>query len=349
MRLISAAALCAALTPVAAQADGPSALDHAPIGVMGDHRHGKGEVMVSYRLMHMDMAGTQIGDEDVDPDTVVTTIPNRFAGMPGQPPTLRIVPTEMRMDMHMVGIMYGLSDRVTLMAMGSYLTKEMDHVTYQGGMGTTPLGTFRTAPSGFGDTKIGAMIGLTDTVHATAGISLPTGSLTEEGEALTPMGMTMPVRLPYPMQLGSGTFDLEPALTYADTTERLGWGAQVKGTIRLGTNDEAYALGNKAMATAWLAYAPVHSISLSARIEAETTGRIDGIDPVIMGPVQTANPDFSGGDRVTALAGVNLLGTGNALRGWRLGIEGGVPLYQDLNGPQMPQDWSLTVGVQKAF
>ncbi|MEL7445918.1 MAG: transporter [Pseudomonadota bacterium] len=328
---------------------GINALDHAPIGVMGDHRHAKGEWMISYRFMHMDMGGTQIGTDNIDPDTIVTTIPNRFFGNPGQPPTLRIVPTSMRMDMHMAGIMYGLSDDITLMAMANYVTKEMDHITYQGGMGTTELGNFRTSPAGFGDTKLAALIGLTDTVHINAGVSIPTGSTTETDDILTPMGMTPTVRLPYPMQLGSGTWDLEPGITYRDQSQVLGWGAQVRGVVRLGDNDQGYSYGNSAKATAWLAAAITPAVAISGRVEAETMGAIDGIDPNIVGPVQTANPDFHGGDRVTALAGVNFAATGGPLKGWRLGIEGGLPVVQDLNGPQMPTDWTLTVGVQKSL
>ncbi len=328
---------------------GINALDHAPIGVMGDHRHGKGEWMISYRYMHMDMAGAQIGTDDVDPDTIATTIPNRFFGNPGQPPTLRIVPTDMRMDMHMAGIMYGLNDTITLMAMANYVTKEMDHITYQGGMGTNQLGTFRTAPAGFGDTKFGALIGLSDTVHINAGISIPTGSVTQTDDILTPMGGNPTVRLPYPMQLGSGTWDLEPGITYRDQSATLGWGAQVKGVVRLGDNDEGYSYGNRAMATAWLASSVSPGVAISGRIQAETVGAIDGIDANIAGPVQTANPDFHGGETVTALAGINFAATGGPLKGWRLGVEGGLPLVQDLNGPQMPTDWTVTIGVQKSF
>ena len=33
-----------------------------------------------------------------------------------------------------------------------------------------------------------------------------------------------------------------------------------------------------------------------------------------------------------------------ALAGHRLGIELGLPVYQNLNGPQMAGDWMLTVG-----
>jgi hypothetical protein len=32
-----------------------------------------------------------------------------------------------------------------------------------------------------------------------------------------------------------------------------------------------------------------------------------------------------------------------------LGVEGGVPLYQNLNGLQLKTDWLLTVGVQAMF
>ncbi|MFU7527972.1 transporter [Qipengyuania sp. ASV99] len=349
--LVTSFAIGFAVTPAIAD-DGPeaiNALDHAPIGVMGDHRHAAGEWMVSYRLMHMDMGGTQIGTNSVTPQQVVTTVPNRFFGAPGQPPTLRIVPTSMRMDMHMAGVMYGISDQITLMVMANYWTNEMDHTTFQGGMGIAELGTFRTTPGGFGDTKIVALIGLTDTVHINAGLSIPTGSNSKTDDILTPMGGNPTVRLPYPMQLGSGTFDLEPGITYRDQSAAFGWGAQVKGTVRLGSNDEGYAYGDRAIATAWMAASITPGVALSGRIQAETLGRVDGIDPLIAGPVQTANPDFQGGESVTGLIGLNFAATGGALRGWRLGIEGGIPIVQDLNGPQMPTDYTLTMGVQKSF
>ena len=353
LRALGAAASGAAAifmtTPAMADEGHINALDHAPIGVMGDHRHAKGEWMISYRLMHMDMGGVQIGTDSVDPDTVVTTIPNRFFGNPGQPPTLWIVPTEMRMDMHMAGMMYGLSDDVTLMVMANYWSKEMDHITYQGGMGTTQLGTFRTNPAGFGDTKVAAMIGLSETVHINAGLSIPTGSITKTDDILTPMDSNPTVRLPYPMQLGSGTWDLEPGITYRDQNAAFGWGAQLRGTLRLGENSQGYAHGDRVMATAWLAASITDAVALSGRVEAASKGRVDGIDPMIIGPVQTANPDFHGGESVTGLLGVNFAATGGALKGWRLGIEGGVPLVQDLNGPQMPTDYTVTVGVQKSF
>lgn len=116
-----AAGLGICLTALSAQAHegGGRADSHAPIGVMADHTHKKGEVMVSYRHMQMSMTGNQQGSDDIGDDAIATSVENRFAGMPNMPPTLRIVPQEMQTDMDMLGVMYAPSDTVTLMLMAN--------------------------------------------------------------------------------------------------------------------------------------------------------------------------------------------------------------------------------------
>ena len=366
MKLKSCAALalsaCLAALPASAD-DGHSATSshntplradgHAPIGVMGDHRHKQGEVMLSYRFMHMHMEGNQSGTSNIGPNIIATTVPNRFFGLPGQPPTLRIVPTEMTMDMHMLGAMYAPSDRVTLMVMLPYTEKNMKHLTYMGGAGAVIRGGFTTKTSGIGDVKLSALIGLMETgphkLHLSAGLSLPTGSITETGTILTPTGATPTVRLPYAMQLGSGTYDLLPGITYQGGQGSTKWGAQLTGTIRLGSNDEGYSLGDEYKMTAWVSQQIQPWISVSGRMEAKTLGRIDGIDALIRGPVQTANPLNYGGETVSLFGGVNMVGQRGMWRGHRLAVEVGAPVHQDLNGVQMETDWSVMVGWQKAF
>ncbi|MGB7408218.1 MAG: transporter [Pontixanthobacter sp.] len=333
--------------------------DHAPIGVMADHAHKKGEIMFSLRAMHMEMEGNQIGTADIASDTIVTTVPNRFFGAPMQPPTLRIVPVRMRTDMIMAGAMWAPSDDVTLMMMGHYIEKEMDHITYRGGAGTDRLGEFTTNPKGLGDTKVAALFpllghpGATDDIRneltLKTGVNIPTGSTTQTDDILTPMGTNPTVRVPYMMQLGTGTWDFEPALTYKGRRGKLGFGVQGNASIKLGTNDQSYSFGDVYEGTAWASYRPAQWVSLSGRVKARTTGRVEGIDPMIAGPVQTANPDFQGGDRVDLIVGINMVGTHGALAGHRLGVELGKAVHQDLNGPQMAGDWMLTVGWQKAF
>lgn len=327
--------------------------DHAPIGVMGDHLHGKGEWMVSYRFMRMHMEDNRIDDSSVSPETIATTIPNRFAGTPMQPATLRVVPLEMTTNMHMVGGMYAPSDNITLMAMANYIDREMNHVTFQGGAGTTRLGEFKTSAHGFGDTTIAALIRLhkddVHNIHLNTGLSLPTGSIDEEDDVLAPDGNRPRLRMPYAMQLGSGTFDAKPGITYYGHQGRYGWGAQYAGTFRLGRNSEDYSWGDKHQLSTWASYSFTPSVSLSGRITAETESQIDGIDSEIVAPVQTANPDNYGGERISASLGLNTVIRNGALKGHRFAIEGTIPVYQNLNGPQLERDHMITFGWQKAF
>jgi hypothetical protein len=153
-RTTALSVLVTTLSTLTCWADAPmQASAHAPLGVMGDHLHHTGEFMFSYRFAHMDMAGNRIGDNEVAPETIVTSTPNRFFGSPMQPPTLRVVPTKMTMQMHMFGLMYAPTDWVTLMAMLNYTEKEMEHLTFMGVAGTNRLGTFTTESSGLGDTR----------------------------------------------------------------------------------------------------------------------------------------------------------------------------------------------------
>lgn len=355
---VVATALMAAASSAAVADDnhgfGPVRADsHAPIGVMAEHMHKEGEFMISYRFMRMDMEGSRDGTDELSPVEIATTVPNRFFGTPGQPPTLRVVPTEMTMDMHMFGAMYAPTDWVTLMAMGMYVDKEMDHITFQGPAGATVLGGFTTRSSGFGDTKLTGMFRLYDDgahhLHFNAGLSLPTGSITETDQVLAPTGATPTLRLPYAMQLGSGTVDLLPGLTYTGKSERFAWGAQASGVIRLGDNDEGYSLGDELHGTAWASFSPEPWVSFSGRLIGATKGEIDGIDPQIVAPVQTADPDNYGGETIEYAFGINLAGQDGWMRGHRLAGEIVLPAYRNLNGPQMETDWTLTLGYQYAF
>ena len=73
------------------------------------------------------------------------------------------------------------------------------------------------------------------------------------------------------------------------------------------------------------------------------------MDLDISGPVQTADPDFYGGDRADLLLGVNLAGQKGVTCGHRVAAEFGVPFFQQLNGPQMETDYTFTFGWQKTL
>ena len=322
--------------------------DHAPIGVMRDHVHAVGEWMLSYRYMYMDMGGNRIGTRRVSVEQTRMQ-PNRFM----MPPMLRVVPTRMRMEMHMFGAMYAVSDRLTLMAMGNWQRRDMDHRVF---LLDDTEGSFKVRTSGFGDARFSLMYGIHTSpgarIQANMGVRLPTGSITKRHRVLTPRNTTPVLRVPYAMQLGTGTFDLLPGLTYSGRSGRAGWGMQYDAELRMGTNDEGYAFGDKHGLTAWGSYRALPWLSVSLRLKGSHQGRIQGEDMVIEmagPPIQTADPDNYGGRRLDLVAGVNLAGGQAKLHGHRVAVEAGWPFYQDLNGPQMETDFTITAGWQYSW
>lgn len=333
---------------------GHAAMIPAPAGLMGAHVLPAGKVMTMYTPMWMHMDDSRIGTRVVSPEEIVTTVPNRFRMMPGQPPTLRIAPESMDMRMQMFGAAIGITDHVTLMAMGSHVQKEMDMITFAGPTGTRRLGVTHGETEGIGDTALAALVKLYDNgghrIHAIAGVSLPTGSIEEEGRMLSPMGMPMQMRSSYGMQLGTGTYDLLPGLMYMGQQGPLAWGAAYRGRIALeDENDEGYSWGDRHELTGWLAYALNPILSGSLRLAASTEDAIDGRDPKIMGAFQGTHPEFYGGERVEVLAGLNARGQVDGLGMLRLGVEAGLPVYQNLNGPQLERDWSLALTLAAQF
>lgn len=349
---LAAFLITTAATVAADPGEGPRPDSHAPITVMGDHMHNKGEWMLSYRYMHMDMSGSRIGTNSISPETTATTIPNRFFGIPGQPPTLRIVPTEMTMDMHMLGLMYAPSDRVTMMLMLPYIETEMKHITFQGPAGTNRLGEFTTRASGIGDVSVSGLIGLfksgTQSVHATVGLALPTGSNTKTDEALTPMGMRPTVRVAYPMHPGSGSYSAILGLTHLWHRGVISGGSQWRSLVRLDENDENYTYGDEHRLTTWGAWRFAERVSASVRLEGYHRGNIDGIDPMIVAPSQAADPSRQKIERIDLGLGLNFAASGR-LTGHRLAVEWVRPIYQKLSGPQLETDWTVSVGWQYAF
>ncbi len=310
---------------------------HAPIGVMGDHTHGGGEFMLSYRYMYMQMDGNRDGSDGLSTADVVNPDSYNFL----------ISPVNMPMGMHMFGLMFAPSDNLTLMAMVPVVSLDMDHVTRAGG-------AFTTSSSGVGDIKLTALYKVAafgnSRIHLHAGVAFPTGSI--ETQDVTSASAPAEVQLPYPMQLGSGTTDLMPGITYLGQNIDWSWGAQARGVVRLGENDQEYSLGNKFLFTTWGARKLSNWLSASARIEVNSWGDVSGASSayagaVTMRMVPTVFSELRGGSRVDAGIGLN---TGfKSLDGLRFAVEGMFPVSQDLNGPQLETDWQIIAGLQYAF
>lgn len=302
---------------------------HGPIGVMGDHTHGKGEFMLSYRYMFMDMDGNRSGTDSLSEAEVLQDF--------------MVTPVQMTMQMHMLGAMYAPTEDLTLMAMLPYITKEMDHLTRNGMR-------FTTNTEGIGDVSFGGLYTLLDEnrqrVHLNLGVSFPTGSINERDA--TPMGPNQ--ILPYPMQIGSGTFDFQPGVTYLGQAGRWSWGSQAMGKIRVGENSNGYRLGNQFMLTGWGARSWTDWFSTSLRLDGRTNGNITGADARLNPSViPTADPDLRAGTQLDVGLGLNFYVPEGNWQGTRFAVEFNLPVYRALSGPQLETDFTATAGLQTSF
>ena len=302
---------------------------HDMSAMVHDHGHGAGGWMLDYSYMRMTMDGMQDGTRSLSTAQVVN-----WSASSGY----MMVPKNMTMDMHMLMAMYGFTDKLMLMAMGNYLVNVMQMEN-----GGCPQDTMES--SGLGDTQLGLMYQATGKISVSGGLSLPTGSIDQKDSMDMRVGATCPSstqKLTYDMQLGSGTYDLSPRVQYKDRQGRLGWGIDGSYLYRLGENANHYTLGDRfdlSFNGSWVVY-PV--LTGTGRLAYSQWGAIRGQDPDIeatmdmgmggvMGASPGADPKNYGGTRLDFLIGVDAV----FAPGHALSVELGVPLMQDLHGPQM--------------
>ena len=323
-------------------------------GLMNEHTHDGGEAMIGLRYAHNRFSGPNRSGTDTvsDAEILAAAYTTRAA--------------RMEMDMVMLDIMYAPNDKVTLMVMPHWMRHEMTMVgidpanTGMGmddGMGTgmdMPPGhdhghglalgqTMTHTSSGFGDTLASASYRLANTrsfkAHATFGVWIPTGEVARKN----PDGTF----LHYGMQGGSGTWDIEPSLTVSGRKASWGWGAQAAYRWRSESeNKSGFVFGDRFVSNIWTSYAVSRAASLTGRLGYEHEGAIEGH---YNGPHNHATPadrqQNYGGDTVLAAFGANIaLPLGGAMP-VQLGFEGGVPIYQNLNGIQQPEKWRFSAAL----
>jgi hypothetical protein len=319
--------------------------DMNPSGIMIGHTHPKGKWMLSYRYMNLFQNGSLSGTGKVTDDAI-------FANY-------IMAPQSMNMDMHMFMAMYGITNRLSLMAMLNYGVQSMNmnmlpgtmHM-HMGNMVMSDLNSTHMTgkTSGVSDTKLYAMYDLIDRpfhkIIISAGLNLPTGNIQLNGDSKNMMYEGQ--RLPYMMQLGSGTYDILPGLTYLFNKRSLLFGTQLSGTIRPGYNVAGYSYGNEFNASIWIAYKFVPWLSASVRAEGNTIDRIYGRDPSLY---EVMEPDAAaknyGGQKLSGYGGLNFYF--KKLANSKLSVEYGMPFYQRLNGPQLATRTILYAGWTISF
>jgi len=295
--------------------------------------------MVEYKYMNMYMDDNRIGAQTVSDQAAIafgatsTPITNRGA-----------TPTAMTMEMHMVHLMYGATDEISLYTMLMLPSLTMDHLR---GPANPATGVFTTHNSGFGDTSFGALLLLYDDdcrdLIFNLGGSAPTGDIYRETSIPTAGAVSQP--LPYPMRLGSGTFNFRPALTFKRFFDDWSWGSQFQADLPVGRNYRGYSVSDEYRFNNWASLLVTDSISLSCRIENLWRSRYDGADPGTPDAVISTNVEsFRGGYWLNIGAGLQANVKGNYFN-----LEVVPTAAQYLNGIQLETDFSAIASWSRAW
>ncbi|MGZ8163190.1 MAG: hypothetical protein ACXWTT_10020 [Methylobacter sp.] len=153
------------------------------------------------------------------------------------------------------------------------------------------------------------------------------------------------------MQLGSGTWDFKPSITYTGKMDKFSWGAQLNGTIRLEDNNESgFAFGDIFQSTAWGSYSLLDWLSTSVRgiytVQGSVKGEYNGTFNKL-GPMDY--PSNYGGRYWDVGFGINAFVPTGDLQGNNLSFEWLQPVSDDVNGYQLPREGALSATWSYAF
>lgn len=249
------------------------------------------------------------------------------------------VPTELDVTLHDFEVAYAPHSRVTLVVTVPFVEKELQEFSPGPGGGRSERQT-----DGIGDLEFSVIVPFikkgSESSQFHISVIAPTGSIRRGGD----LG-----RLPYDLQIGNGTWDLEWGWTYRRDGERVAWGGQFYGIHPVGTNGLHYREGSRFNASAWTAVNIAFGISASVRVGVAKWNNIRGsdrsLDLATDGP--SANPKARGGHRVDISPGLSW--TIPNLVDQTLSVEFGLPVYHELDGPQLSQESSLKVGWRWVF
>ena len=306
--------------------------------------------------MYMRMDGLRDGTDNVDVDSILG-MPVDMSGMPTG--KYMAAPTDMDMRMFNLAVGYSFSDRFFAGAMLMYRDNDMDMRFSDMMQVLTGREGFTMKSDGIADTMLMTKYRLfaddplipTRQVSLFFGLSAPTGSINKEN-ASHPVPMRQDELLPYGMQLGSGTWDPGIGLLYQESRSPWWWGVNGTYTARLYDNRRDYRLGDEFRLDGYAMYQFRPDWLVQAQLNGHYQGTIKGeMDQYADGssghvvPGNPASPpatplwdtDNYGGTRLFATLGVQ----------WQpaplniVDLNVGLPLYRDLNGPQLETDYRV--------
>jgi hypothetical protein len=183
------------------------------------------------------------------------------------------------------------------------------------------------------------------------GLSIPTGSIVEKNSN-HPLAIRKDELLPYGMQLGTGTFDPVIGLLYQASSSPVWWGANLTYRAHFYENEQDWRPGDELRLDLYGMYQFRYDMLAFLQLNGKYWGSIRGLlDESRTGESGRAVKGDSTSNFTTPLYdpdnyGGKKLGTTVGLQ-WQpfalhiLDFSVGLPFYQDLNGPQLEEDYSV--------
>ena len=313
----------------------------SPAGVQFNHLLSEDQSMIGYRYMfHIEGGDVMRGSQPLNNQQIF------LSGCSSN--NCLYAPAEHAMHMHMFDIMYAPTDWMTLMLMPQLVDMSMtldplvdNASSYGGGHSHGGNGPVSHSSGGLADTGLYSLFKLyadkEKQLILSIGGTAPTGNIQQF--------MSDGSLLHYGMQLGSGTWDLKPSLSFTQNLQDFMFGAQVTGTQRLqSANSDGYRLGNQVQSSSWLSYNYANFLYPSVRIlythQEQLTGTSKGLSS------KTSPVDYVqnyGGDFWDIGFGVGTAIDKGILKGQHFSVEWLQPLASHFNGTQLDRIGALNV------
>lgn len=305
------------------------AFPNAPITQMYSHAHHDDSWMVSFQTMYSSADEIRHGSSSLSKDTVLEHFHH--------------APVSMQMSMSMLDVMKAVNENWTIMAMVPYLSHQMK-------MEMADNQTHSHSTSGVGDISVSTLYTAyrddNKEFFWITGVSLPSGSIDEKDDDGN--------RLSYPMQLGSGTWDVLTGFTLNQEFGDINVGWHTLGTFRTGESKNGYRLGHKFETSVWLGYAFNETLKGTGKLAITNIGSIHGEDETLSPVHSGINSDHMHADALntTQVGGTQVdasLGLTKQFGMFNIGVEAGAPIVKRYSGYVMSQAWWTSLGVQIVF
>ena len=299
---------------------------------------------LAYRYLRSDYDEYRSGTRRLSYDDVLWSGPTE----PRTDENYPVVPTEISQEVHSLLAAYDFSPSLSFKLSVPFIEQSTDHISI-----VPNYDEFNISSNGIGDVVALADYEVSRTVNSSlrvvAGVSIPTGSIDEEGDTPRAAGDQ---QLPYTMQIGSGTWDLPVALVFEKFEQFVRWGGDVRAVVRTGTNDRDYRLGHKFSLGSWVAFNNLDRFEPGIRLRYRWQDTISGSDgslllpnPQFPYPAPVVDPSAFGGQQVDLALFMSFdLGSD-----WAIRAEYSKPIWLNLNGPQSAENYHLSIGVSTTF